>query len=259
MKADSARRLAYIVLTAALFVVVALQVQNDSRTLTDPTPLTGYYLFGLMIFLALFNTRKKLSMLPIGKVSFWLRLHVSGGLLTLGLFWLHIGKLWPNGGYEQVLAFSFYAVNVTDRYAKPEERDNEKPPASDTSSRIDVEASLHDVAELKKYLEAAPGDRPALAEQEFAAVALAHEHAQEAERLLWNDHVRRIRQTRADEMKTRRLTAGKLQMPFYYTVSGDKPKNGRSLYISLHGGGGDLQRRDRRDADKIRLKCTGVF
>ena len=27
-------------------------------------------------------------------------------------------------------------------------------------------------------------------------------------------------------------------MPFYYTVSGDKPKNGRSLYISLHGGGG---------------------
>ena len=52
MKADSARRLAYIVLTAALFVVVALQVQNDSRTLTDPTPLTGYYLFGLMIFLA---------------------------------------------------------------------------------------------------------------------------------------------------------------------------------------------------------------
>ena len=113
MKADSARRLAYIVLTAALFVVVALQVQNDSRTLTDPTPLTGYYLFGLMIFLAVFNTRKKLSMLPIGSVSFWLRLHVSGGLLTLGLFWLHIGKLWPNGGYEQVLAFSFYLVNVT--------------------------------------------------------------------------------------------------------------------------------------------------
>ena len=113
MKAESARRLAYIVLTAALFVVAALQVQNDSRTLTDPTPLTGYYLFGLMIFLAVFNTRKKLSMLPIGSVSFWLRLHVSGGLLTLGLFWLHIGKLWPNGGYEQVLAFSFYAVNVT--------------------------------------------------------------------------------------------------------------------------------------------------
>ncbi|NQT87849.1 polyhydroxyalkanoate depolymerase, partial [bacterium] len=31
---------------------------------------------------------------------------------------------------------------------------------------------------------------------------------------------------------------GKLQMPFFYTVSGDKPAKGRSLYISLHGGGG---------------------
>ena len=48
----------------------------------------------------------------------------------------------------------------------------------------------------------------------------------------------RIKQTRADEMKARRLTVGDLQMPFYYTVSGDKPKNGRGLYISLHGGGG---------------------
>lgn len=131
-----------------------------------------------------------------------------------------------------------YAVNVTDRYAKPEERDDEKPPAPETSSRVDVEASLHAVAALKKYLEAAPADRPPLAEQEFAAVALTREHAQEAKRLLWNDHVQRIKQTRAEEMKARRLTARNLQMPFYYTVSGDKPKNGRSLYISLHGGGG---------------------
>jgi len=131
-----------------------------------------------------------------------------------------------------------YAVNVTDRYAKPEDRNDEKPAAPDTSSRIDVEASLHAVGELKEYLEVAPVDRPALAEQEFAAVALTHKHTQEAEQLLWNDHIERIKRTRADEMKTRRLTSGNLQMPFYYTVSGDKPKNGRSLYISLHGGGG---------------------
>ena len=135
-----------------------------------------------------------------------------------------------------------HAVNVTDRYVKPEERDKKRPRSPDTASRIDVEASLHAVAELERYLEAAPGDRPALAEQEFAAVALTREHAQKAEKLLWNDHVQRIRQTRAEEMKARRLTAGNLRMPFYYTVSGDKPKNGRSLYISLHGGGGAPKR-----------------
>ena len=147
-----------------------------------------------------------------------------------------------------------YAVNVTDRYAKPKDRDNEKPPAPDSSSRFDVEASLHAVAELKKYLGAARGDRAALAEQEFAGVALTREHAQEAEGLLWNDHVGRIKQTRADEMKGRQLTAGNLQMPFYYTVSGDKPKDGRSLYISLHGGGGAPKRvNDRQWENQKRL------
>jgi predicted esterase len=55
-------------------------------------------------------------------------------------------------------------------------------------------------------------------------------------------------------MKTRRLTAGNLQMPFYYTVSGDKPKNGRSLYISLHGGGGAPKRvNDRQWENQKRL------
>lgn len=135
-----------------------------------------------------------------------------------------------------------HAVNVTDRYGKPEARDNEKPPAVETASRIDIEASLHAVAELKEYLNVAPAGRPPLAEQEFATIALAREHAQEAELLLWNEHVERIKETRADEMKTRRLAAGDLQMPFHYTVSGDKPENGRSLYISLHGGGGAPKR-----------------
>lgn len=113
MKLDATRRWAYIILAAALFVVAALQVQNDSRTLHDPTALIGYYLFGLMIFLALFNLRKKLSMIPLGKASVWLRMHVFGGVLALGLFWLHTGNLWPNGAYERVLALTFYLVSFT--------------------------------------------------------------------------------------------------------------------------------------------------
>ncbi|NQU19746.1 MAG: alpha/beta hydrolase [Candidatus Nealsonbacteria bacterium] len=122
------------------------------------------------------------------------------------------------------------------------------------ASDVDVEASLHAVGELRTYLEATPSDRPPLAEQGFAAVALTREHAQNARRLLCDDHARRIKQTRADEMKSRRLTAGKLQMPFYYTVSGDKPKNGRSLYISMHGGGGaPKQVNDRQWENQKRL------
>ena len=140
------------------------------------------------------------------------------------------------------------------RYTKAGEGSEPKPPASATPSRFDVEASLHTVAALEKHLDAAPVDRAPLAEQEFATVALTREHALEAERLLWNDHVQRITESRADEMKARRLTAGDLQMPFYYAVSGDKPKNGRSLYISLHGGGGaPKQVNDRQWENQKRL------
>jgi hypothetical protein len=97
---------------------------------------------------------------------------------------------------------------------------------------------LHAVAQLKKYLEPEPGERPPLSEQDFATVALTRDDARQAEQLLWDNHVRTIKQTRSDEMKARRLSLDKLQMPFYYGVHGDKPEDGRSLYISLHGGGG---------------------
>lgn len=113
MKAATARRVAYLILAAAVFLVAALQVRNGARTLHDPAILTGYYLFGLMVLLGLFNLRKKLSMVPLGNASTWLRVHVTGGLLAVALFWLHIGKLWPTGLYEQLLTLTFYLVSIT--------------------------------------------------------------------------------------------------------------------------------------------------
>ncbi len=103
------------------------------------------------------------------------------------------------------------------------------------SSNTGGEASTQAVAQLENYLKTS--NRPAISEQEFAGVALTLQDAQKAKQLLVNDHVQQIRRTRADEMKSRKLTSGDLQMPFYYTVSGDKPAAGRCLYISMHGGG----------------------
>jgi len=131
-----------------------------------------------------------------------------------------------------------YAVNVTARYAEP----REPKKASKRSSRIDVEASMHAVDQLKKYLQTAPSKRSSLAGQGFATVALIRKDAEQAKQLLWDDHARRIKRTRAAEMKARVLTAGKLKMPFFYSITGKKPKSGRSLYISLHGGGGAPKR-----------------
>ncbi len=113
MKFTTTRRIAYLILAAAVFVAAALQAQRGARVLEDPAILTGYYLLGLMIFLALFNTRKKLSMVPLGGAAVWLRVHVAGGLLAVALFWLHTRTLWPSGVYEQVLALVFYFVSLT--------------------------------------------------------------------------------------------------------------------------------------------------
>lgn len=125
------------------------------------------------------------------------------------------------------------AVNVTSRYASTAEA---KP--TPAAPRQDVEASMHAVAQLKKYLATDRSKRGPIAEQVFADVPLTKADAAEAQQLLWADHVAYIKATRAEEMNDRKLTLGDKVMPFFYTVTGDKPANGRSLYISMHGGGG---------------------
>lgn len=98
-------------------------------------------------------------------------------------------------------------------------------------------ASLAAVNALQRHLNLEPAQRPILQQQPFAAVPLARDDAVRAEKLLWLDHVAQIRRTRAAEMDAKVLTDGDLKMPFHLEVFGELPKGGRSLYISMHGGG----------------------
>jgi hypothetical protein len=100
-----------------------------------------------------------------------------------------------------------------------------------------AETSAAALAALKDYLAAEQKSRPPLAEQGFARTALTRKDAESARRHLWDDHARRIRESRGDEMKERRLKDGELVMPFHLQTFGDKPTAGRSLFISMHGGG----------------------
>ena len=68
--------------------------------------------------------------------------------------------------------------------------------------------------------------------------ALSQWQAEAAMGELWSDHVQSIRSTRVDEHEARTLVSGDHTMPFWYTIYGEKPAGGRSLYISMHGGGG---------------------
>lgn len=142
-----------------------------------------------------------------------------------------------------------HAVNVTSRYAAAGPTTRKSSGASE-----DVEASLHAVAQLTRYLQTARADRDPIAKQLFADVALTRPDAAKARELLWADHADHIRAARAKEMADRKLAAGDKVMPFFYTVTGDRPQGGRSLYISMHGGGGAPARvNDRQWENQKRL------
>lgn len=105
---------------------------------------------------------------------------------------------------------------------------------------VNINESETAVKNLSEYLSSsAPDD---ITKQPFASVALTLVDAKSAEKQLIADNTKRIRTDRAAEMKARVLTLGKLKMPFFYKTFGEKPAGGRSLYISMHGGGGTAKR-----------------
>ena len=134
-----------------------------------------------------------------------------------------------------------HAVNVTSHYT-----DNSENAEVETQTTFDVEASLHAVDQLKTYLAVERKKRKRIIGQPFFDVPLTKCDAKKAVELLWNDHVKHVKQTRKSKMDAREITIGNKTMPFFYSITGDAPKGGRSLYISLHGGGGTTKRINNR-------------
>ncbi|MDP3920631.1 MAG: hypothetical protein Q8R76_07490 [Candidatus Omnitrophota bacterium] len=99
---------------AVLFYAVTHALHRGmTQDLVRPGVFTGWVLFSVIMFLALFNIRKKMPMIPLGSAHTWLLLHVAGGLLAFSLFVLHTGSFWPTGAYEQVLAFLLYLITLS--------------------------------------------------------------------------------------------------------------------------------------------------
>ena len=95
-----------VLLLAAIFLAAE---QIDWRMI-DHAALTGYMLALLTLSMTFLSFRKKFPALPAGLMSSWLRLHVVIGAILLPAFWLHLGKVWPNGLFEQILAGVFYVA-----------------------------------------------------------------------------------------------------------------------------------------------------
>jgi hypothetical protein len=139
--------------TLVAFLIPWLWSRQIFLQLGDPALVTGWWLFAVMLFLGAFNARKKLSMLPLGNASTWLTWHVAGGLLTLALFWLHTGTLWPTGLYERVLAGLFYALNFSGILGWIMQRVYPRQ-LSDTGVEVIYERIPAEIADLREKAEA---------------------------------------------------------------------------------------------------------
>ncbi|MEN8127893.1 MAG: alpha/beta hydrolase [Planctomycetota bacterium] len=91
---------------------------------------------------------------------------------------------------------------------------------------------------LGKFLETPAAERGDLASQPFAETALTSAQAAAASKQLWADYAARLREHHQDEWDGKKITLGEDVMRFEKRLFGDAPEDGRSLYISMHGGGG---------------------
>ena len=105
----------------------------------------------------------------------------------------------------------------------------------------DAAASAHAVTELQSWLEQPYDHRPSLSDAAFAKIALTKGDAENARRILWADHEAIIRLTRKAEIDAKAIALKGLTMKFEtvnFAAADQPPKTGRSLFLSLHGGGG---------------------
>jgi hypothetical protein len=106
-----------------------------------------------------------------------------------------------------------------------------------TPERI-LESPTSSIDALKKFLASASDSRQPINQMAEFKKPLSRAEAEEAARLLYEDRISDLKKTRAQEMEQKELVIDNLKMPFAYKIFGDKPASGRSLYISMHGGGG---------------------
>ena len=102
---------------------------------------------------------------------------------------------------------------------------------------VDKEKSKQAVESLQAFLKP-DADLEKLKKQTFASVPLTKQDAEEAKKSLWQDHVRRIEKERRAELEKNEFKVGEHSLKIWHKTYGEKPATGRSLWISLHGGGG---------------------
>lgn len=109
----ASRRARALSLAAIVMIVATLGLTAHSLALRDTARLSGWILFGSVLFLAAYNLRKKVTYPPVVSSSTWLQLHLYLGLVTVVLFLIHTGVRSPGGILEGGLALLFWGTALS--------------------------------------------------------------------------------------------------------------------------------------------------
>lgn len=109
MKSFASRRLRNSAITLLGLAAVVAYAWWSTARLGRSDFGTGYVLLVMILFLALYNIRKKLPIIAHTTSAGWLQAHIYVGLATALVFATHVNWRLPNGWLEGVLA-AFYAA-----------------------------------------------------------------------------------------------------------------------------------------------------
>jgi hypothetical protein len=113
MRALRRRLLRNLLITAGMGLAALGVVEVLEMNQRDTALYSGWVLFTLVVVLTLYNARKRLTMLPIGRAAHWLQVHLYVGWLSLLMFMIHLDWSIPNGVLETALAVTYVLVAFT--------------------------------------------------------------------------------------------------------------------------------------------------
>ena len=97
-----------LALTGGLLILTSDWIARGA--LMQTAYISGWAMLALMLLLAAYNLRKKLTVIPLFSSSAWLQVHVYAGVVSVVVFVVHIGYVMPNGGLEILLGVLYVGV-----------------------------------------------------------------------------------------------------------------------------------------------------
>jgi hypothetical protein len=102
-----------IALVGAAFALFYLEDRRRDIALRDVQFFNGWTLFGCMVVLMLLTWRKKVVILPLGRVRFWLLVHYFVGFLAVAVFVVHTRHQMPGSVLHWLLWSLFVLVSLS--------------------------------------------------------------------------------------------------------------------------------------------------